>query len=1530
MPERRRGKEVDDDGFRQEDPPGRGPGWLRGGEMDYDQLLAHYQTGEEETPLPEHREKKPFIRSLLSDVKNEGKFTKKKGPRPAQEPEPGEEAPAEGEAPAPALPAEVPEPAPAEAPAAEGKAPEPQGPSWQAAMEAYLSRVRREEQERSPAPAEDPEPVDLEELRPGPKAPSGPEKWDRILEKWPEEAPAEEAAPEGAEAPAPEPVLPEDKTPGTTPEPVRRRLRSPFPYRRRKSAGNPPPPSRRRPPEPVPAEEKAPEPAPEPAPAEKPERPGKPGLLERLRQLARSTRAPGGDEEEDLSEAQEPEEIPAEEAAPASAEAPAPEPVSPEDKTPVTTPEPAPAEAPEPLPAPKKKKCRKPAPALPEEAPEPAPAEEKAPEPAPEPAPEEAPAAAPKVAEPPREKPPRKGKPALGKALSVLGKHGGKKPGKAPKPHREAPAAEGKEPRRAPTPLEWVYIETYYIGIQLMRDVHLMRREAMKTLSWLAREVPAWVLAQRRRFLRLTDRISEKTLAPYRELARRTGQLRRGLRSIGRGKGAGHARRELWREYLSALSRPLNQIANFVAPIVGITILAATVNYFTDLDFALSVEYSGQNLGCIAHESVFYDAQQSVLDRMINEEYLAPENAGQPVFRIVIADEEDLVDQETLANRIITISQNEVQEADGVYIEGAFLGALEDGNEFLMYIDNVLETYRTGIEHELVQFVKGITVRRGIYPKSSVVPLHEITDDMESEETRTVEYTVRDGDTLSQIAAEHNTSVEQLLELNPGLEFREPVPVEEPEEPDGSAESEEAGDTGDEDAEDGEAEIDYEIPLWEGETLTVAEVNMSLEVQVTRRETYVENIPYGTTTVEDDRYYKGYEVTLSAGVYGQQEGHRRRHLYRRRAGRGKPHRHPRGPLRAGERAGAGGHPAHPHLPAQRRQQQRFLHVAGEGRLCNRRPLRLSRPHRHGHRRPRGHRDPRRQGRPGHLRHQLCHLALRQAGADEPRRRRHHPLRPLQRRLRHRGPVCPPGRPYRPGGTHRQRHRQPPPLRDQDQRRHHEPRQLHRHLLAGVLAEGEKGPPPEGGGPFPFPLSQHLRQHPVPDAGDGGVVDGGAAEGLQLPVDLSGPGEEPHRLRLHLPGGFPQEGAPGPALPEEGLVGEASGVDPPRPGELPGGLLPPGEEAQSQLGEEEMVQLPPGEAGAGAGDRPEPRLQSQLPQGVQEEAGGRPPAVFQGHRPGGQGRRRLPQEEPPLPGDGGEETAPPPAPGGRASPGGGIPAGPAAGRSPAPAPGPGRRSPPRGALPPGPPRPGGIPGPLCAAAPPPGPGAASSSRASRSRAQSAAGQRETTRSQAPGQKGSRAWGRGWRRRRRAPAGGRRPGSPGSRCRGSPPPPPPAPPPPGSAGRGGWTSPSRAPLSGASAAAAPAPPAGRTGSDTPRGRSPPEKTAAFPPWTAPPSRGSRPRFPHPMRGRGDLPPPAGAGKGQAGKKPAATPEPVLLPRPRGGGMPAGRRPGGRGGEGPLLSGARPAPGQRKRPRMVRGLCGADGGAEGQRPP
>lgn len=405
---------------------------------------------------------------------------------------------------------------------------------------------------------------------------------------------------------------------------------------------------------------------------------------------------------------------------------------------------------------------------------------------------------------------------------------------------------------------DWVYAQLYFIGVQVMRDMNRIWHRLALLSAWIREAVPRWFGEQRSRFLRVTGHISDMTLFPYRELARLTGRLSQNLREARKEKVPLGKRFVLWWQYLRSLGRPLNHIANFVAPIIGLTILAATLNYFRDINYALSVEYSGQHLGYIAQESVFYEAQQMVLDRMLSEEYRPPEDS-QPRFSLVIADKEDLIDQDTLANKILSISLNEIEEADGVYIEGAFLGALEDGNEILIYLDSLLDAYRTGIEHELVQFVKSISVRRGIYPTSSVRPLYRITQDMQSDQMRRVEHKVTEGQTLSDIAQQYNVPVEQLLEYNAILTERGHSYL--PAEPDE-----------DEDDEDFEPKIDPDsIPLITGERLTISQVTMDLGVKVTRREVYEEDIPYGTTNIEDDRYYIGYAVTLSSGIDGVQE-----------------------------------------------------------------------------------------------------------------------------------------------------------------------------------------------------------------------------------------------------------------------------------------------------------------------------------------------------------------------------------------------------------------------------------------------------------------------------------------------------------------------------------------------------------------------------------------------------------------------------------------------------------------------------------
>ena len=140
---------------------------------------------------------------------------------------------------------------------------------------------------------------------------------------------------------------------------------------------------------------------------------------------------------------------------------------------------------------------------------------------------------------------------------------------------------------------------------------------------------------------------------------------------------------------------------------------------------------------------------------------------------------------------------------------------------------------------------------------------------------------------------------------------------------------------------------------------------------MTRRETYAEDIPYGTTTVEDDRYYKGYEVTLSAGVPGQQEvtadvtyidGER---VGETRIGTPVVLSEP-----VNERVLVGTLPILTYLPSGGGSSDSFMWPV-KGGYVTAGLYGYPGPHRHGHRRPRGHRDPRRQGRPGHLRHQLC-------------------------------------------------------------------------------------------------------------------------------------------------------------------------------------------------------------------------------------------------------------------------------------------------------------------------------------------------------------------------------------------------------------------------------------------------------------------------------------------------------------------------------------------------------------------------------
>ncbi len=419
--------------------------------------------------------------------------------------------------------------------------------------------------------------------------------------------------------------------------------------------------------------------------------------------------------------------------------------------------------------------------------------------------------------------------------------------------------------------VEWAYDESYFLGVQILRSTRSLRRWAGGLSQVLSQRIPAFWQQKRQRLTSLWERFSDSTLFPYRDISRKTGQLRRDLAAAKAARAEGNAPENqtpprIVRRYLGSLGLPLNRIANFLAPIVGCTILAACVLYFSSLTYGLSVEYSGHQLGFITDENVFYAAQRSVRERLIDEEYLSPEN-NPPSFQLTVVQPGSLMDQEALASKILEVSNNEVESADGVYVEGVFLGAVQDGREFLMYLDGLLESYRTGRDHETVQFIKNISVKNGVYPTSSVRSLTEIRDTLNSDQPLETVHTVKEGESLADIAKRYNTSEEQILSLNPALSRR----VEADADAEASADEKAATDTGGGDGAAIQTMVYAAAPLVQGEELLVNRVDPGLGIQVTWREVYDEEIPFGTDYVDNSDRVEGWQQTISSGIPGTQE-----------------------------------------------------------------------------------------------------------------------------------------------------------------------------------------------------------------------------------------------------------------------------------------------------------------------------------------------------------------------------------------------------------------------------------------------------------------------------------------------------------------------------------------------------------------------------------------------------------------------------------------------------------------------------------
>lgn len=164
----------------------------------------------------------------------------------------------------------------------------------------------------------------------------------------------------------------------------------------------------------------------------------------------------------------------------------------------------------------------------------------------------------------------------------------------------------------------------------------------------------------------------------------------------------------------------------------------------------------------------------------------------------------------------------------GLYVDGELIGA----TPYQGALEELLQQLKAGITDKNTiscDFQEHVEIKAGYVPTDKVMNLGYLAEMLSSTKKEEVTYTVKAGDTWSEIADSHGMTSAELLALNPGYDIAK---------------------------------------LSIGEVLTLSAAVPYLTTTVTEREQYIDDVPYDVDYVDSSNLYQGEYQVLSAGKNG--------------------------------------------------------------------------------------------------------------------------------------------------------------------------------------------------------------------------------------------------------------------------------------------------------------------------------------------------------------------------------------------------------------------------------------------------------------------------------------------------------------------------------------------------------------------------------------------------------------------------------------------------------------------------------------
>ncbi len=172
-------------------------------------------------------------------------------------------------------------------------------------------------------------------------------------------------------------------------------------------------------------------------------------------------------------------------------------------------------------------------------------------------------------------------------------------------------------------------------------------------------------------------------------------------------------------ETLKKHKKMLVGVTNYLLPLVLLIVAIFVINFEISKTYAIEITYNNTVMGNIKDEEVYLDSISKVgeiiMDSDQGESFIKT-----PKYKMVYTRPSEMIDSDTLAENIISVSGDILEDASGLFVDGEFIGATKNGSDIRSMLETIRQSASNYYGGGVAEIQNTIEIKSGMYPDESL------------------------------------------------------------------------------------------------------------------------------------------------------------------------------------------------------------------------------------------------------------------------------------------------------------------------------------------------------------------------------------------------------------------------------------------------------------------------------------------------------------------------------------------------------------------------------------------------------------------------------------------------------------------------------------------------------------------------------------------------------------------------------------------------------------------------------------------